>query len=104
MTVTYEWDIEETIDYTGKDDGLNDVLDHLFQPDFKSLKSQLDELKAHDVEDGHVHYDPVLVRDDDNGRSWAYLIDGKLPTHFEDAYQNPVAKVPARFHKEVSSA
>lgn len=44
----------------------------------------------------------VLVRDDDKGRSWAYLEDGELPSHFEDAYGVKVAKVPGRFHEEVS--
>lgn len=46
----------------------------------------------------------VLVRDDLAGRSWAYLEDGALPSHFSDAYGNEVSKVPARFVAEVARA
>ena len=35
-------------------------------------------------------------------RSWAYMEDGKLPERFVDAYGREIAKVPARFCKEVA--
>lgn len=43
-----------------------------------------------------------ICRTNDNGRTWAYIKDGILPEHFEDAYQNRQTKVPKRFHQEVS--
>ena len=49
----------------------------------------------------------VLVRDvidDCKGlidRSWAYVVDGKLPESFCDAYDQPCYTVPKRFHKEL---
>lgn len=47
----------------------------------------------------------VLVRDDDAGRSWAYVKDGKLPDFFSipeadgNEYETAVA-VPVRFELE----
>lgn len=35
--------------------------------------------------------------------AWAYVDDGKLPEHFEDAHGAAVAKVPARFHEELAA-
>lgn len=40
----------------------------------------------------------ALVREAWSGeREWAYLRDGKLPEHFENAFGNEGSKVPARF-------
>jgi len=99
MAVFYEWDIEEVIDYH---DGDNDIQNHLHQPNFEVLRLELSTLKEYVTPAGHVHYDPVLVCDDDQGRSWAYIEDGKLPEFFEDAYQCRTRKVPKRFHKEIA--
>lgn len=44
-----------------------------------------------------------LMRDDDKGRSWAYITNGKLPENFLDAYGRIVAKVPQRYHKELAN-
>jgi hypothetical protein len=91
MTVSYEWDVEVV-----QDDDENEVLEHLHQSAFADCQK----VAAKPADEGCRH-DIVLVRDDDDGRSWAYIEDGKLPSHFEDAGGTAVAKVPQRFHKEV---
>jgi len=88
MPATYEWDIE-----TWEDD---EVVDHNHRGRLHDFGGE--ELTMAVAEDG---YRLVLVRDAaDGGRSWAYVSDGELPTHFLDANDQPVAKVPARFAKE----
>ena len=84
----YEWDIE-TLDEFG------DIEDH----------EHSEKLRPY-----HFNLEPnqqlVLVCDHWQGgwmyRSWAYVVDGELPEHFEDAYQNAEGKVPQRFHKELA--
>ena len=46
--------------------------------------------------------DLVLVCDDHAGRSWAYVVDGQLPSHFTCAYGDKTKRVPKRFHVELS--
>lgn len=97
MAVIYEWDIEETMNY---DDGDNDIIEHWFQESYARVKKHL----ATATPMNGCTFEPVLVRDDDAGRAWAYLVDGKLPTHFENANGAPVAKVPKRFVDEIERA
>lgn len=87
MPATYEWDIE-----TWEDD---EVVDHDHRDKVHEFGGE--KLTRAVAEDG---YRLVLVRDDDRGRSWAYVTNGELPTHFLDAYERPTAKVPARFVSE----
>jgi len=91
--VAYEWDVEEIHTKTG------DVIDHSFQTSYNGVKAVL----ATQSSKGH-HFAPVLVCDDDNGRAWAYVDNGKLPSHFADAYGNATRKVPQRFHNEIVKA
>lgn len=98
MTVEYEWDCEthaagDSEDYT---DG--DVIDHYHAPSYATAR----EWSARNQQPGTRHA-IVLVRDSDAGRSWAYVNDGKLSTHFEDGAQQ-LSRVPARFHAEVARA
>lgn len=93
MRVFYEWDVESVDTETG------DVTDHNH---FDSYAEAV-EFADGEPDDGE-EYKVVLVRDDDNGRSWAYVEDGKLPGHFEDAYCRNVAKVPQKFVREVERA
>ncbi len=90
MPVRYEWDVE-TVDMNG------DVQDH----DHKASYAEC--LTVAPPAAGETH-SRVLVRDDDNGRSWAYIEDDKLPEHFLDAYDRIVAKVPVTFYREVEKA
>ena len=99
MTTTYEWDVEEQTAEDSDENEAGEVLDHLFCTSYAEAKRQA----ARPASEG-CKFVIVLVRDADDGRSWAYMEDGKLPTHFCDAYQSPVAKVPQRFHKEVAAS
>ena len=96
MSVSYEWDVELVETY---EDGDNDVHDHMHQASYADCLKQA----AQPLEDRH-QWEIVLVCDDDNGRSWAYVKEGKLPEYFEDAYGGEPRKVPQRFHKEVQEA
>lgn len=99
MAVRYEWDVEVQTAAASDDYEEGEVIDHLF------CKSFIGAMTTAAIDAGEdLKHVIVLVRDDDNQRSWAYLEDGKLPTHFEDAYQNQHGKVPQRFHAEVAAA
>ena len=88
MAITYEWDIE-----TWEDD---EIIDHDHRNRLHEFGNERLTLAVN--EDDGLRL--VLVRDDDNGRSWAYVDDGELPEMFLDACSNPVAKVPKRFKSE----
>lgn len=90
MTVRYEWDVETVDEH-------DDIIDHFFQKDYAGVLEEL----AKDDCPGLIKR-AVLVRDDDKGRSWAYLEDGELPEYFENAYGEEAAKVPAKFIREVA--
>jgi hypothetical protein len=84
----YEWDIE-TVDADG------DVIDHNHRDRVHEFDGE--ELTMAVAEDGRRL---CLVRNDASGRSWAYVKDGDLADTFLDAYEKPVAKVPARYRAE----
>ena len=95
MNAFYEWDVEVCTD-----DEFEDIEDHLFQRDYAGCLKELQQGATYDGTKKRI----VLVRDDEKGRSWAYLEDGKLPEHFLDAYSNETAKVPKQFRDEVTAA
>lgn len=93
----YEWDVEivQAVDTPEVEAG--EILDHRHQSSFADVVRFLN--GGHDAD---VRLDVVLVYDSNDGqRGWAYLKDGKLPTHFVDALNVPIHKVPQRFHAEV---
>lgn len=94
--VIYEWDVE-LVEIEGEG-GEDIIVDHDFYQSYKEAKVSA----SAKPEDGH-RYDMVLVRDDDKGREWAYMKDGRLPEYFNDAYGNEGTRVPKKFHKEVSN-
>lgn len=96
MAIFYEWDVELVEEY---EDGDNDIHDHFHQLTFADCLKQA----AQEPQAG-CRWDVVLVCNDNQGRSWAYLEGGKLPEHFMDAYDTPTRKVPQRFHNEVARA
>lgn len=95
MTIHYEWDVEEV-------DPHGDIQDHFHSGSFAQAKVVND---SPAIEEGYTSR-IVLIRDDDNARTgcraWAYLKDGRLPEYFEDASGVEIARVPKRFHDEVS--
>jgi hypothetical protein len=98
MSVAYEWDVETVSD--GDTEALEDgeVVDHDHSATYKEALAS-----SNGRPPSGFRFEIVLVRDDDEGRSWACLDDGQLPTHFVDAYGAQVAKVPKRFFREVDA-
>ena len=94
MTVHYEWSAE-----------LVDADGDIGHTEFCATYKEIVPVAAGMEEAGHT-VRIVLVRDDDNnGKSWAYLgedLPGALPYYFTDAMCCDVAKVPARFHCQVT--
>jgi len=91
--LVYEWDIETV-------DG-EDILDHCHATSLTSLA-----LRVPDCPEGQLQR-LVLVRDLWNGehlknRTWAYVVDGKLPEFFKDEMDHPQERVPARFKRELA--
>lgn len=94
MTVVYEWDCE-LVDEHG------DIIEHMHGASYAEVKAWS---KSNPCKVENTH-SIVLVRDDDEWRSWAYVDDdGKLPVFFQDAALCNVARVPQRFHKEIAKA
>jgi hypothetical protein len=98
MTVIYEWDCEVVASADTEYLAEGDIIEHLFGISLLDVKLASRQFPP---EDGERH-EIVLVRDDDDRRSWAYLADGKLPEFFYDADGKPYKRVPQRFHKEVA--
>ena len=106
MTVWYEWDVEEVanIDMTadGQDFAADDIMEHWHQLSFKDCL----EFIAKNKPPANVRYDIVLVRDDDDRRSWSYIDKetNTLPEMFIDATGDEYKKVPKKFFKEIEVA
>jgi hypothetical protein len=99
MTVSYEWDVETVQDIETAEYAAGDILEHDHSTTYAGAVRTIKAFTPH----AGTSYRIVLVRDDDNGRSWAYLENGELPESFEDACANDTAKVPKRFHAEVAA-
>lgn len=102
MTVYYQWDVEEIANEQltsfGQEFDKDDVMEHYHQTSFKDCQVFI---KGICWETDNTRLQIVLVRDDDESRSWAYMEGNKLPEFFINAYGNETTKVPKRFHKEV---
>lgn len=103
MPTYYEWTVELIQDYR---DGCNDIVDSNHFDTYTDAKRYADSLTI-----PYSHYIDIGVErrgyDADGdlvNTAWAYIADGVLPESFEDAYGRTVAKVPARFHKELQAA
>jgi hypothetical protein len=97
--VVYEWDCETVGSIDTDEFAEGDVIEHAHAP---TLRETLKWAREEPLEPG-TRYEIVLVRDDNEGRSWAYLEEnGALPEYFLDAYDRRVAKVPKRFHAETA--
>lgn len=96
--INYEWVLEtrEMIDDTDEFD--------IVEVEHRDTYSEILALASKFYEPG-CFFAIGLVRDNDNNgsRSWAYIEDGELPEMFTDAEGVEVAKVPAKYHKEVSA-
>lgn len=98
MTTTlYEWDCETVVDGDSPNFENGEVVDHVYGASYKEVTVW----SAANPPEAGFQRAIVLVRDADEGRSWAYLAGGNLPPYFKDAYGINTAKVPARFIREV---
>ena len=95
--VRYEWDIETVTNEDTEEYEAGEVMDHNHRDDFADTLWCVEAAPPEGM-----HYEVVLVRDDDEGRSWAYLTNGRLGSHFLDAYQRRTRPVPQRFRIEVA--
>lgn len=93
--IHYEWAIE-----TVNLDEFGDVEETQGQ---ESCRHALEWAKRWPAPQG-MRNDLVLVRDDDERRSWAYFTGDTPPTHFQDAYQIDRAKVPKAYLAEYARA
>lgn len=96
MTVVYEWDCETVADGDSPEHEDGECIEHRHGESFAEVSA----FAKTPAEKGTKHI-LVLVRDDYDGRSWAYVEDSKIDPYFYDANGQPVAKVPQRFVKEV---
>ncbi|MDP2324285.1 MAG: hypothetical protein Q8N51_09685 [Gammaproteobacteria bacterium] len=92
----YEWDCELVACIESDQAEAGDILDHNYASTFTEVHA----ITKSPPSPG-CRWAPVLVKNDDNGRSWAYLENDALPEAFEDALGKPDGKVPKRFHNEV---
>jgi hypothetical protein len=99
MSVAYEWDVETVTVCDTADSEEGECLDHRHQASFEDAVVDA----AMPAPDG-CRFSIVLVRDDDEGRAWAYLDGGGLPEFFTDANGVEVHRVPKRFVIEVARA
>ena len=97
MTVYYEWDCETVADGESSEYEDGEVIEHSHGLSFQDVMKWA---KTNKPETGTRH-EIVLVRDDDNGRSWAYVNDGKLPERFTDANGIDKTKIPKRYLEEI---
>lgn len=93
----YEWDVEEVV----TEDGDEIVLDHAHQRSYADCLAFIAKWER-TLALGAKRLQIVLVRDDQDGRSWAYVRDGELATWFSDAHGVELTKVPQRFRVEVA--
>ncbi len=106
MNTRYEWDAEQVAVYASESYEEGEVIEHHFADSLKEARQTV-RSRSYNADAGTLSsegYELVLVRDDDGGRSWAYMENGKLPTHFRDAFGSEGARVPQRFHREVEKA
>lgn len=96
MAVYYKWVVETVREYA--DDGGNDIIDTCGQVSY----AEAVKVASEPCEGADCHFEIVLVRDDDDRRSWAYMEDGKLQEYAEDAYGTNWGKIPKKYHVEVA--
>lgn len=97
MTVFFEWDVETQADGNSPEYADGDVIDHRFCASFGEAV-----LVASRPAPPNFRWAVVLVRDDDDRRSWAYLAaDNTLPPFFCDSGGVEYARVPKKFLQQM---
>lgn len=102
MAVYYEWDCEEVSDIEQEGYAVDDIIEHYHSRTYKEALA----ISQTTPPEGS-RWDIVLVRDDDDRRAWAYMMDGEdgnPPEWFCDADGREYKRVPKRFFNEVAHA
>ena len=102
MRATYEWDVEIVQAVESAEREAGEILQHIEVEDYASAVGLCHAWSHNEPSGTRI----ALVRQHENEvnfKAWAYVVGGKLPTHFEDASGCPVASVPKRFHTEVAA-
>ena len=95
--VTYEWLLETFIDSGDRDsDEPADVAS------FATLAELVEHREALAAVD--ARYAVALERTSDDGRAWAYVVNGALSEMMRDAFDVKVCRVPARFAREFAKS
>ena len=94
MSCTYAWLCETVAGTAHEVNEDSEILDHNYAATYA-------EALTYTRPDDKNHDRIVLVRISDDPMAWAYIKDGRLPTHFSDAWGAPCAKVPQRYHAEL---
>lgn len=97
MKAFYEWDVETLSVVSNGMYEKGDVVDHDFNDSYAQCMKLITTRKDEDDTERVI----TLVRDGKDGRSWATVSGGRLPTMFKDAYDRPRHPVPARYRAEV---
>jgi len=98
MSAVYEWACEIVTDGETAEHEDNEVLGYIFTDTYAEAVKHC----KRTAEAGTRHL-VVLVQDDRDGRSWAYVEGSKISASFTDAYGHFVCAVPRRFVKEVEN-
>jgi hypothetical protein len=91
----YEW-VVETVERDGEDEDILDVNHYDTYAEAKEYAARA----GTDFDGVPVFQRIGLVRDEGQhplNRSWAYVVDGALPSHFSDAYGHLTTKVPTKY-------
>jgi len=88
----YEWDIETVVLEDSEDGYAGDIIDHDFL-DTLRLPTEANEVLV-------LVCDAYYV-DGQWERSWAYVKDGRMGTHFKNTYGNATLKIPQKFHSQL---
>jgi len=99
MAVVYEWDCETVADGDCDLHEDEEVIDHCHSASYQEALRDA----AKPTEPGFKHL-IVLVRDDGDRRSWAYMEGDRLPEFHIDGDGRNYKAVPKRFHQEVERA
>lgn len=99
MTVVYEWDVETLVATDTDEHEEGEVISHRHQTCYVDALREA----AYSAPEGFL-FAIVLVRDDADGRSWAYVDEAGLPGRFTDANGVDGRRVPIRFAREVAKA
>lgn len=95
MAIVYEWVIESV-------DTFDDITDTVAYDSYAQLRQSFTPTNDEGGVNRIVLVREVWTGDELEDRTWAYLADGILPTHFSGTNGRPIYKVPAKYLNEMA--